>query len=409
MDQASPSPWPTSTSRRSSATATSTYSKYRTSLTWTAKKGNVGRQETDTISRMVYGFASAYLLTGEDRYLEAAEKGTEYLREHMRFDEKSEDIFYWYHAVDRKPDGTQQKIFASEFGDDYRRHPRLRADLRPRRADPDLPDHRRPAHPERAEGTINLFDRFFLDKTEQGRLLLPHRSDSCEPAHRIARPQPGQQELELGRRPRAGLPDQPVAGDRRDPSTPAFLEYTFDTIVKHFPDYEQQSRSSRRAFTRTGAHDQRLGLAAEPGGRRPQPEDRLEPDAHVPPASPRRPYVALARKIAELMPQRGHGPAARRLVRRRRARAAKPDEKSPSLRLARSQGVVAAGAGHPGVPHPGGVTVGDAEYLRLARESSAFYNAWFLDTRLAAASTSTCWPTAFRTCWAPSAARAATR
>src|SRR5439155_16720132 len=75
--------------------------------------------ETDTISRLVYGFATAFLLTGEDRYLEAAKQGTEYLREHLRFEDKSEGICYWYHAVDRRPDGTEQKIFASEFGDDY--------------------------------------------------------------------------------------------------------------------------------------------------------------------------------------------------------------------------------------------------------------------------------------------------
>jgi Mor family transcriptional regulator len=42
-------------------------------------------QETDTISRMVYGMACAYMLTGKDLYLVAAEKGTEYLRDKMRF------------------------------------------------------------------------------------------------------------------------------------------------------------------------------------------------------------------------------------------------------------------------------------------------------------------------------------
>ena len=36
----------------------------------------------------MYGFASAYLLTGNERYLQAAEKGTVYLREHMRFQDK---------------------------------------------------------------------------------------------------------------------------------------------------------------------------------------------------------------------------------------------------------------------------------------------------------------------------------
>ena len=104
------------------------------------------RQETDTISRLVYGFASAYLLTGDDRYLEGAEQGTEYLREHMRFYDLDENIVYWYHGID--VEGRREtKVFASEFGDDLRRHPGLRADLRAGRPHPDLPHHRRPAHP----------------------------------------------------------------------------------------------------------------------------------------------------------------------------------------------------------------------------------------------------------------------
>jgi mannose/cellobiose epimerase-like protein (N-acyl-D-glucosamine 2-epimerase family) len=61
------------------------FDNYRTNLNDAGAKNGSTRQETDTISRLVYGFATAYLLTGEDRYLEAAEKGTEYLREHMRF------------------------------------------------------------------------------------------------------------------------------------------------------------------------------------------------------------------------------------------------------------------------------------------------------------------------------------
>ena len=50
------------------------FSQYRTQITVEGTKvGNALRQETDTISRMVYGFATAYLLTGEDKYLEGAE------------------------------------------------------------------------------------------------------------------------------------------------------------------------------------------------------------------------------------------------------------------------------------------------------------------------------------------------
>ena len=60
------------------------YDNYRTVIKVTGEKDQDNyRQETDTISRLVYGFASAYMLTGDDRYLEGAEKGTEYLREHL--------------------------------------------------------------------------------------------------------------------------------------------------------------------------------------------------------------------------------------------------------------------------------------------------------------------------------------
>jgi len=94
------------------------YRNYRTILYLAGQKqADDFRQETDTISRLVYGFASAYLMTGDDRYLEGAEKGTEYLRDHMRFYDTDENIVYWYHGIDIKG-RREQKIFASEFGDD---------------------------------------------------------------------------------------------------------------------------------------------------------------------------------------------------------------------------------------------------------------------------------------------------
>ena len=77
------------------------FDNYRTTITLTGEKAQDHyRQETDTISRLVYGFASAYLLTGDDRFLEGAERGTEYLREHMRFYDLDENIVYWYHGID---------------------------------------------------------------------------------------------------------------------------------------------------------------------------------------------------------------------------------------------------------------------------------------------------------------------
>ncbi|MDJ0534783.1 MAG: hypothetical protein QNJ70_20265 [Xenococcaceae cyanobacterium MO_207.B15] len=95
------------------------YRNYRTNLALSGERSPDNfSQETDTISRLVYGFATAYLMTGEDHFLEAAEKGTEYLREHMRFRDLDEGIVYWYHGID--VEGIREhKIFASEFGDDY--------------------------------------------------------------------------------------------------------------------------------------------------------------------------------------------------------------------------------------------------------------------------------------------------
>jgi hypothetical protein len=95
------------------------YDNYRTTIKVTGEKDKDHyRQETDTISRLVYGFATAYMLTGDDRFLEGAEKGTEYLREHMRFVDLDENIVYWYHGVD--VEGRREtKIFSSEFGDDF--------------------------------------------------------------------------------------------------------------------------------------------------------------------------------------------------------------------------------------------------------------------------------------------------
>ena len=56
---------------------------YRTNIDATGRKMPSSRQEADTISRLVYGFASAYMLTGEERFLVAAEQGTGYLRMHF--------------------------------------------------------------------------------------------------------------------------------------------------------------------------------------------------------------------------------------------------------------------------------------------------------------------------------------
>lgn len=96
------------------------YHKYRTLISLTGgKRDEDYLQETDTISRMVYGMASAYMVTGKDEFLEAAEKGTDYLREKMRFVDTDTDMIYWYHGQKVSHGGQEQKLLVSEFGDDY--------------------------------------------------------------------------------------------------------------------------------------------------------------------------------------------------------------------------------------------------------------------------------------------------
>jgi len=119
------------------------YRNYRTMLDLYGRKIESTRQETDTISRLIYGFASAYMLTGDERFLEAAEKGSNYLREHFCAVDTREDTCYWYHAVDfsaaqgkkilgsqmaeipgmrrstQSAGGRERKMLSSEFGDDW--------------------------------------------------------------------------------------------------------------------------------------------------------------------------------------------------------------------------------------------------------------------------------------------------
>jgi hypothetical protein len=158
-----------------------------TTITLTGEKAaDHYRQETDTISRLVYGFATAFMLTGDDRYLEGAERGTEYLREHMRFYDQDENIVYWYHGIDVHG-AREDKVFASEFGDDFDAIPAyeqiyaLAGPIQTYRITGD------PRILRDAELTVDLFDRFFLD-TELGGyfshldpIMLDARSESLGP------------------------------------------------------------------------------------------------------------------------------------------------------------------------------------------------------------------------------------
>jgi mannose/cellobiose epimerase-like protein (N-acyl-D-glucosamine 2-epimerase family) len=276
------------------------YANYRTILHLAGGKKGDYLQETDTISRLVYGLASAYLLTGEDHFLEAAEKGTDYLREHMRFFDPDENLIYWYHGI--KVEGTrEQKLLTSEFGDDYDSIPmyeQIYALAGP------VQTYRITGDPRirwDAEKTIDLFDTFYIDRERGGYfshidpITLDPRAESL--AHNRAR----KNWNSVGDHAPAYLINLYLATG--EPKYAAFLEYTFDTIAQHFPDYDQSPFVQER-FYEDWRHDTTWGWQ----------QNRAVVGHNLKIAwnlmrmhslTPKDTYAALARKIADLMPDVG--------------------------------------------------------------------------------------------------------
>ena len=212
--------------------------------------------------------------------------------------------------------------------------------------DPDVPGDRRPAHPARYRQTIGLFERFFRDPG-QGWLLLPSRPGLPRPRARVARAQPRQEELELRRRPRAGVPDQPAPGHGRGPRAD-FLAATGDTIVTRFPDYDNSPFVQER-FHEDWSHDRTykwqqdsavVGHNLKIAWNLMRINIVVPKPAYVEPAprSPRscRPSEATSSAAAGTTSSSAPGPG----------------RGLPPLRVARPQGMVAAGAGHPRLPDP---------------------------------------------------------
>jgi len=349
------------------------YREYRTIINLAGKKEvDNYRQETDTISRLVYGMASCYLMTGEDRFLEAAEKGTQYLREHMRFYDSDEKVVYWYHGIDVH--GTREdKIFASEFGDDYDAIPAyeqiyaLAGPIQTYRITGD------PHILKDAEMTVDLFERFYLDKSNGGYfshldpIMLDPRSDSLGPNK-------GKKNWNsVGDHAPAYLINLYLAtGEKRYAD---FLEYTFDTIAAHFPDFEE-SLFVQEKFFEDWSKDQQHMWQQNRGvvGHNLKIAWNL---MRMNSLKSKESYVALARRIAEEMPKVGmdtqragwydvmervkHG-------KEEWNRLAFHDRKAWWQQV---QGILAY------LILNG--TLGDKEYLKIARESEAFYNAYHLD------------------------------
>ncbi len=350
------------------------FRSYRTNLDDDGLKLHSGRQETDTISRLVYGFASAYMLTGDERYLDVAERGTEYLRDNFRFEDRSQGIVYWYHAIDVQNGGKIRKIFSSEFGDDYHAIPcyeQIYALAGPVQTYRVTGDPRILAD---AEGTVQLFRRFFRDQSEAGGYFSHIDPVTFSPlSESLGQNRARKNWNSNGDHAPAYLINLLLATG--DPKYAAFLEETMDVITAHFQDYDESPFVQER-FHRDWSKDQSWGWQQNRAvvGHNLKIAWNL---MRVHSIRPKDAYLAFARKIAEVMPTAG-------MDRQRGGwydvveRQLRPGQTTHRFAFhdrkawwQQEQAILAykilAG------------TLKEPDYLRLARESAAFYNAWFLD------------------------------
>ncbi len=277
------------------------YREYRTMLKLTgAKQKDDYLQETDTVSRLVYGFASTYLLTGEDRFLEAAEKGTEYLRDHMRFYDPDEDLIYWYHGI-KVTGNREQKLLTSEFSDDYDCIPayeQIYALAGPTQTYRITGD---PRILKDAEMTIDLFNKFFLDKEKGGYFSHIDPLTLDPKAESLGRNKGRKNWNSVGDHAPAYLINLYLGTGRKEYAD--MLEYTFDTIEGYFQDYEN-SPFVQEKFFEDWSKDQSWGWQQNRAvvGHNLKIAWNL---MRMQSLKPKDQYVALAEKIAELMPDAG--------------------------------------------------------------------------------------------------------
>lgn len=334
------------------------------------------RQETDTISRTVYGFATAFLMTGEDRFLEAAEKGTKYLQDVMcKRDKEDQGIVYWLHATNVNPDGSVKEILASQFGDDYGGMPcyeqiyALAGPIQTYRITGD------PSIYEDTVKTIKLFDEYYQDKGQYGSYyshLDPDSFDARDP--KLGHNQSRKNWNSVGDHAPAYLINLCLAtGEKRWED---MLVRTADTIAEHFPDYDFSPFMNEK-FNEDWSHDLNTPLQKNRAivGHNLKVAWNLTRVFHV---NPNPKYQEFAAKIAELMPEVGMDKQRGGwydMVERSLAEGDKTYRLLWHDRKAwwqQEQGILAY------------LILGGAykkpEYLKLARESAAFYSSWFLDT-----------------------------
>jgi mannose/cellobiose epimerase-like protein (N-acyl-D-glucosamine 2-epimerase family) len=351
------------------------YHKYRTLISLTGgKKDDDYLQETDTISRMIYGMASAYMLTGKEEFLEAAEKGTDYLRDKMRFIDTDTDMIYWYHGQKVSHGGQEQKLLVSEFDDDYDCIPAyeqiyaLAGPIQTYRLTGD------PRILRDAEKTVELFDTYFRDSDKGGYYSHIHAVTLSAHEESLGRNKARKNWNSVGDHAPAYLINLWLATE--EDRYKVMLEDTFDTICDHFPDYED-SPFVQEKFYDDWSKDQQWGWQqnrAVVGHNLKIAWNLMRFQA----VHPKEEYTKLAAKIAYLMPKVGYD-------RQRFGWYDVVDRvKEPGQEFHRyawhdrkawwqqEQGILAylILLGH--CPN-------HSEYKKYSDESAAFYNAFFLD------------------------------
>ena len=352
------------------------FKNFRTMLTAEGKRES-GVQNLDTISRLVYGFATAYMMTGDPRTLEAAEKGCEYMQKHFRHRNSSEGICYWYSEIDIQRDGTIRKLIGSFAGGDeggkampcYEQIYALAGMTQTYRitGNPDLLRD--------IEDTITFMNRHFKDHGPNGGFyshidpvtLSPH-----EETLGINRARKNWNSI--GDHAPAYLINLYLAtGDDRHAD---FLEYTFDLICKYFPDYNYSPFMNEK-FHDDWSHDLSWGIhqARCVVGHNLKVAWNL---TRMNSLRPKKSYQEFAHQISDIIPNAG-GDLQRGGWYDMMERTLKDGEEHYRLvwhdRKAwwqQEQGILAYYI-------MAGVYNDNPDYLKHARFGSAFYNGWFLD------------------------------
>ena len=290
----------------------------------------------------------------------------------MRFVDDDNDVVYWYHGI--KVEGEkEQKLLTSEFGDDYYSLPMYEQIYA--LAGPTM-TYRLTGDPtilSDIEQTIKLFERHYRD-TDLGGYFSHLDPLSLDPrAASLGNNQARKNWNSVGDHAPAYLVNLYLATG--EPKYAEFLEETFDTITRYFPDYDNSPFVNERFFA-DWSHDQTWGWQQNRAvvGHNLKIAWNLMRMCSL---KQKGEYVALARKIGDLMPEAGSD--------LQRCgwydvveRASKPDGRHFAFvwhdRKAwwqQEQAILAYLIMHG--------TLRDERYLRFARESASFYNAFFLD------------------------------